>query len=265
MNWLRRQEPRKAEDCFQRALGFLPDFPPAHYNLGRLLLRQGRTREAEEHLAEVVGLVPELQPAQLDLALLRLREGRADEAARQLRAALEASQDRGPLYDLLGRVLARQQKWAEAAACLTEALRLGTTDRDGAHRTLAFVLGKLDRRPEANAEYREASRLNPAWPQKAIQTAWSLATDPDPSRRDSWLAVELAEQACEAVGNKEARFFDTLAAAYASVGRYDRAVDVAEQALAASGQTEPTQTRGIQERLELYKKGQPFRQKAMPR
>jgi hypothetical protein len=52
---------------------------------------------------------------------------------------------------------------------------------------------------------------------------------------------------------------DALAAAYAEVGEFDRAVAVARQALALAASAEPSRVPGLEFRLHLYESRQPFR------
>jgi hypothetical protein len=88
---------------------------------------------------------------------------------------------------------------------------------------------------------------------------WLLATCPDDKGRDDKLAVEYATKACERTGWKDPWCLDTLAAAYASAGRFEEAVRYEIRAL-----ENPTLTRVRQEaarqRLELYRQKKPFRE-----
>jgi tetratricopeptide (TPR) repeat protein len=62
--------------------------------------------------------------------------------------------------------------------------------------------------------------------------AWLLATSVDDTVRDGKRAVELATMACEIDRQKDPRFVDTLAAAYAESGEFDTAVQWSKKALA---------------------------------
>src|SRR5262249_42559560 len=61
--------------------------------------------------------------------------------------------------------------------------------------------------------------------------AWFLATSPDARVRDGPRAVASATRACELTGWTDPVTLDTLAAAYAEVGDFDRAVRRQEDAL----------------------------------
>src|SRR5262249_19208480 len=62
--------------------------------------------------------------------------------------------------------------------------------------------------------------------------AWLWATGPD-GVRDGKRAVEAATRACELTDWKENEFLDTLAAAYAEVGDFDKAVEYQKKAVSS--------------------------------
>ena len=90
--------------------------------------------------------------------------------------------------------------------------------------------------------------------------AWVRATCPDSSLRDGKEAVSLATKACELTNWKESSWIDTLAAAYAESGEFQRAIQFQEQALSLGSPSESEQ-KGMQERLALYEQSQPYREK----
>jgi tetratricopeptide (TPR) repeat protein len=93
--------------------------------------------------------------------------------------------------------------------------------------------------------------------------AWLLATCPDAKVRDGPKAVEYATRACELSSWKGANHLDTLAAAYAEVGKFDEAVRWQEKALDLPGWAGPSRERARQ-RLALYREGKPYRRDKAP-
>jgi hypothetical protein len=91
--------------------------------------------------------------------------------------------------------------------------------------------------------------------------AWIKATCPDASVRDGRDAVSAATQACELTRWKSASLIDTLAAACAESGDFQRAIRLQKQALLV-GNAPESERGGMQERLALYKESQPYREKA---
>ena len=97
------------------------------------------------------------------------------------------------------------------------------------------------------------------------QTAWILATSPDPSVRDGARAVELATRAIQLSGGQEPRAFDALAAALAETEKFSAAVDAAEQASTiALARNDEALADAIEQRTRLYRQGLPYRQPASP-
>jgi hypothetical protein len=105
---------------------------------------------------------------------------------------------------------------------------------------------------------RETIRSNPKddWGYNLL--AWIESTCADSSVRDGKEAVSLATKACELTRWQELSWIDTLAAAYAESGDFQRAIEFQEQAL--RGAPEPRQ-KAMRERLALYKQSQPYREK----
>ena len=88
--------------------------------------------------------------------------------------------------------------------------------------------------------------------------AWNKATHPDPKARDAKTAVLFAEVAAELTDYQNIGVLDTLAAAYATASQFDRAVSVAEKAMALALVGNEDELEAIRARLELYKQSQPY-------
>jgi spermidine synthase len=125
-----------------------------------------------------------------------------------------------------------------------------------------FVLGMayLQRRQVADAVagFERALKLRPDWPVAADQLAWIFATHADSTIRNPARAVPLAEKAA-AAEPQNARFLDTLAAAYAAAGRFTEAIETAEKALTAARQAgAKSLAAGIEQRQKQYRAGKPL-------
>ncbi len=98
-----------------------------------------------------------------------------------------------------------------------------------------------------------------ATPEAVNNVAWTLATAADPQFRNGSQAVEYAEKVCEPPRDKEPAWLDTLAAAYAEVGRYQDAIRTAIRAIELAQENgQPTLAEDIRSRLVLYEQGQPY-------
>ena len=108
---------------------------------------------------------------------------------------------------------------------------------------------------KAIADYNEAIRLDPNFARAYHALARLWATCPEESFRDGKQAVELATRACELAEWKDANMLATLAAAYAEVGDFDKAVEWQEKAIQLYANADDRK-KG-EERLKLYKEKKP--------
>jgi hypothetical protein len=96
------------------------------------------------------------------------------------------------------------------------------------------------------------------------QFAWRWATSSHPEMRDGGAAVRFAEKAVELTNRKELGFVDTLAAAYAETGQFDKAVSAETEAISllkSSPSTPAVEAMLVdyQGRLDLYRQQRPLR------
>jgi len=121
--------------------------------------------------------------------------------------------------------------------------------REGATQALLA----LGRAREAAMQYRGLLEIHPTDSAVANNLAWLLATSTDPQVRNGPEAVDLAEKAVKSPGGHNARFLDTLAAAYAEVGRFEEAIATAQEARnLAKSAFENRLAEEIARRLDVY-------------
>ena len=279
---------------FQTVLATDPKDTYTLYGLGQALQAQGQWAAAQERYAQVVALVPDFAEAQAKLGTVLAALGRFDEATGCYQQALRLAPGDLDLRSRFAGILASQGRFDDAVAQLQTVLA-AKPDHPEAHYNLASVWRVQGREAEALEHYRqalaarpgyaeaqygwgtalrtlgqhqaalehfrEAARLKPDWVPALDAAAWTLATHPAPEVREEAEAIRLAEHAADLTAHRDAGVLDTLAAAYASAGRFDRAVAIAQQALALIP-TQPgdTQAARIAAHLELYRAQQPYRE-----
>jgi Flp pilus assembly protein TadD len=246
--------------AFEEALRLEPAMAPAHYNLAVALVEIGKADEAMAHFAEAMRLNPDFERMRLPAGIMLAAHGRPADAVTHLRAAPRVDAEAEGLIEYhLGRVYAALGRWTEA----TEAFRRATTLRPNAahyRAGLAWALHNQGQEPAAADAYRHALALDTQWPHLAARQAWALATHPDGRQRDGPWALMLAEQASQGTEKPDPRILDTLAAAQAEAGQFDKAVvtiGAARKLAVAASQT--TLARAMDERRQQYAKRQPFR------
>jgi tetratricopeptide (TPR) repeat protein len=85
-----------------------------------------------------------------------------------------------------------------------------------------------------------------------------LATAPDPKLRDAKRALTEAQKAVDMIKYRDGRFLDTLAAAYAEAGQFDKAVETQQRAI-DDPEFMKDEGEAVRQRLKLYRDKKPFR------
>jgi tetratricopeptide (TPR) repeat protein len=198
----------------------------ARVTYGLELLKQRRYTEAETQLRAAVALDESSAPAQLNLGVVLASAGKFDEGIARLERALALDPANTQIYGNLGEAYAAQGQFVPA---------------------VKYFLLALETRPD------DLFLLNRA--------GWLLATAHDPQARDGPRAVDLATRATRLTNGQDVVSLDTLAAAYAEVGRFQDAATTASEAIRfARLQRRSDMLPELEARLRLYQSGQKFRQ-----
>ena len=253
---------REAIVQYRKAVDLMPDLPQMQNNLGTALAQNGQLTEAIAHFRKALEINPDFAGAHGNLGYALLLSGQVDEAMPQFLKELEISPGSVDTHKQIAEAFLKQGRAPEAIAHYRKALELSADDAD-VHFNLAGALAGNGQWDEAITHYRNVARLQPdaALPRTAL--AWLLATAPDEKWRDGAEAVVLARESCARTPNPDAAQLDTLAAAYAELGDFEAASETASRALEkAKAMGENTLSRQIEQRLDLYRQHQPYRQPA---
>ncbi len=166
----------KQDDACREALEYLVNIgshgPALDFLYGQLLLRLGDEDQAQVHLAEAEaggvghrGLVHQI-------GRVHLNSQSWQDAERAFRSALEIDPDFAAAYTGLGAALVGQERPVEAAEYLRTSISLLHLQAD-AHFLLGTCYSALERRTEAVASLRQASKIAPD--QQYIKDALSRA------------------------------------------------------------------------------------------
>lgn len=171
--FLRDLEFDKALEELQAAAKLNPDLPRLHFALGLAHLKLSHNKEAIAAFEEESKRNPQDFPTIYYLADALEKDGDLDVAKRQVEAALKLDSQSPEANGLLGKILFKQGKAAEALKPLEFASAKKTTDHELRY-TLARVYQQLGRREDAAREFAEVQRL------KAEQLKKDRANTPKP-------------------------------------------------------------------------------------
>lgn len=127
----------------------------------------------------------------------------------------------------------------------------------------AHCWGRLKRYQLELADRKQALSLQPNSWMALNNLAWLYATCPDASVRDGQQAETLAEKACRATGNTNGFCMDTLAAALAENGDFERAAQIQQTVIALPSvkkEWSPKAQAEALQRLEDFRSGKPYRE-----
>ncbi len=215
-------------------------------------------RNSHRLLSAILACNPTSYAAHNNLAVLLRQEKRLDDAKTHFRRAAELKPQVAEPHIGLGTIYLEEGRPQLAEAELREALRLDPR-LAFTHQRLAMALEQQGKYKEAIAHLEKSLKLEPRQPQVARRLAWILATHPDPAIRDAQRAVRLAETAIAQLRQPGYRMLDTLAAAYASAGQYERAVAAITQAIElARARGNQQVVAELEKRLDRYRHGRPL-------
>jgi Flp pilus assembly protein TadD len=180
-------------------------------------------------------------------------------AVRDYDDAIRLENDHSEYYLARAHAYAELKNYRQARADLDEALRLDP-DSPEVYSARGHVYEKEGEYDQAVSDYEKALKLEDEDPNAYNELAWLYAACPLASLRDGERAVEYATKACEMSDWRDPEFEDTLAAAYAEVGRFDEAVKLQKKVLEAPPKEyDATDLAKARARLQLYEQKKPYR------
>jgi arylsulfatase A-like enzyme/Flp pilus assembly protein TadD len=207
------------------------------WKLGQMstLLEAKRFGEMERLMREVVANNPRgVAPLTALIGVLK-KQGRERERVPLLRRAVELDPDSVDQRMRLARSLNQLGELDQAADVLDQLVTLEPC-ADRTRLLLANLRHSQERYAEqktilerANSSCADSVRVRNA-------LAYALATSPIGAVRDGQRALQLAESVDAEARGRDADYLDSLACAYAEVGRFDQALEAIERAIALLGE-----------------------------
>jgi len=291
---IQKGETEKAVDSFKKALSIDPTMIRAHAAIAIALRENKGVDDSIKYLDEALQKLPNEPILYFQKAVCLIAKGDLEGAGKLHEKIVELNPNSSDARIVLAGGLLVQGKNKEAIAALRDAVRLGpeeqraflrlseALEKDGQlEESLKVMLQVVTKWPEHCEASRAASGLAARLKdeQKAIEVlqnalascghdpqvlndlAWRLATSKQSQLRDGSKAVELARKASAIAEDDNPIFLDTLSAAFAEVGNFEKALDTAQRAQqVASEHGSAGMDADIAAHIELYRKQQPVRE-----
>ena len=162
MTWIEVRRWENSMTLFSRTLEVTSKNSLIHYNLGVVLLRQGRNTEAITQLNESLQIAPNRADVHNNLGVALARQGKIEEAVTHYAEALQIKPDYADAHNNLGGALVRQGKIKEAMVHYAEVLRINP-DQAEAHGNIGNCLAEQGKMEEAIAHYKKALQIKPGF------------------------------------------------------------------------------------------------------
>jgi tetratricopeptide (TPR) repeat protein len=248
------------EALFRHAVVATHDNEVAHLNLGVALEKQRRYTEAIAEYREALRIYPKSADTHNNLANLLDTAGNTNAALAEYQEALRLDPKAVGPHNNLGTFYVEGGRLDDAMKQYTEAARLDPTD---AH--AYYLMGKLllreGRDSEAVPLFQKAAQFAPDNFQMLAYMARVLASDENSQVRNGNTAYMLASKANALTDGVQPAMLDTLAMAYAELGRFDDAQQAVQDAITIAGKYNfKDDVAAMSERLQLYKNNQPYRE-----
>ncbi len=186
---------------------------------------------------------------------VKFKMGELSDAMQDFDLAIRYAPQQSIIYNNRGVCYAEQEKYQQAIGNYSRAIKLFPRSAVAySNRGTAYMgTSQFDR---AQQDFEKAIEYAPRLTDAVNGYAWFLATCPSDKYRDGDKATELANSACELSDWKDWSHLDTLAAAYAEKGDFEKAVNMAERAAKLAPDSVQDSCR---DRIALYRSGKPLR------
>jgi tetratricopeptide (TPR) repeat protein len=243
--------------AYKKAIGIDPKYAFAYFNLGIALREQNDLPGAILAFKKAIEIDPDYAFAYYYLGNVLRMQNDMPGAISAYKKATELNPKFVSAYNNLGAALRDQRDFQGAIGAFNKAIELNPT-LSLAHENLGMTLHRQGNFSEAGKAYLKAIHEDKANRRAYNAIAWLLATCPDDKFRDGKRAVLYATEACRLTDWKAGSYFNTLAAAYAEAGQFEKAIEYQTQALKDRAYADNS-GESARQRLTLYRNNKPYR------
>ena len=255
----RKHEYDNAIADFNVALRWQPKSAPVLRERGVTYSMKGDPARALLDFDEVIRLSPDEALGYALRADVLQSTKQWDAALEAVATALRIDPTLATAYQIRGQAYVGKKQYDNAIRDFGEADRLDPNNTSSILARAGAFEAKGDYR-SALADFRRTLERFPRSAQAHNSLAWFLATCPEALYRNGAEALALAKTACDLTRWKDPAVLDTLAAACAENGDFDRALMHQKQALALLDPNDPNRE-GMEERRDLFQRKEAYRAK----
>ena len=251
-----RQLDGKAMEDFDAAVKLDPQRWKSYHHRGVCHALAGDFTRALSDFTKTIELRPEYESAWFNRGEIHYEMGAYAQAIADYDEAIRRQPQDAGFFTSRGHAYSQLRQFDKALEDYNRAVELDPgnpqriTNRGDAYRSLGHW-------EQAANDYRQAVNLDSRFGRAFQSVAWLMSTCPDEQFRHPQLALRAAHKAVDLDGAQDYIYLDTLAAAFANSGQFDKAQNVIRRAiqLAPAENAQP-----LHHRLALYQSGKPFRQ-----
>ena len=250
-------------DC-DKAIEVEPENLDAYLNRARISLSMKDYEQAKKDVDFLFEKRPELP----DLAFLKMdiaiQEKRIPDAIAELERLVQLNPENRMLLMQLASMYQMDDRPRKALRIADRLVNAEQTDWQ-ALRLRGDIRLALGQHAEAIADYEEAIKNIPEDEDDLSgvlnNLSWVLSTSPEDSVRNGKRALETGLKACELTDYKKSHILSTLAAAYAELGQFDKAIEWSTKSVELGAKEENEQLDQLKEELKNYQENKPWREK----
>jgi len=247
-----------------KAIQLDPENLDAYLNRARVCLALKDYEQAKkdiDYLQEKRPEIPDLAFLKMDIAI---QEKRMGDAIGELERLVQLNPENRLLLMQLASMYQMDDRPRKALRIVDRLINAEQTDWQ-ALRLRGDVLLALGRHTDAIADYEQAVKNIPEDDDDLSgilnNLSWVLSTSPEDSVRNGDRALEAGLRACELTQYNKSHILSTLAAAYAELGQFDKAIEWSTKAVELGAKEENEQLEQLKEELKSYQDKKPWREK----
>jgi arylsulfatase A-like enzyme/Flp pilus assembly protein TadD len=249
-----------AREMCEKMISMQPEVYRPYFHLAAIANRLEDYPEAIKQLKKVIEIEPDNIEGHNFLATIYQKQNNREQAIEQHIISLKIKPKQPAVLNQLAAQYTSLKKTEKAIDCFNKSLQIAPK-QPAVMSELAMALHGQGKVAKALTLWSDSLEIYPNQPYAINSLAWIKATSKDENFYNLGEALTFAQRACELTEHKDPGMLDTLAAALAANGQFDKAVETADKAIQLAKSTDQNDLVGDLERhRNLYKMRQKLRE-----